>query len=1086
MLPRRIRPRLCPSCRNDLSVLFENGFGSSPASRSPRRQNYWSYSPRSLCDGKATRALSSKHPLCNPKDIANSAPDVPRSDADTVAEMYRAQVDAIKQQSIMPKVGDVDEYGLEYTAERLDEIAHHLWEAENAGVFESPEATARATKSLQEALEQHERVSEVLAKSWQELGNKVGDEDESGAGAPTDDNGQSETEPRNPLEALRDSDASVEEVVREARHQHGEYLPDGVLSEDESKTYRRLYGEPFEEVVVVADEMEIPDVEEGREPQELLDKDGELIAYHKTQQKHDQEEKRSPPVSGSSHLDHAKSIEQRAMEVAEQIGGEIQPYGMDEGTEGDPAEKAHPLTVVGRFQTSPRTVFLPQKSFVQPIQKILSEYSNKHVKEMCERLFGGKGLPNSPLTPRLAHILPQTAIPLDASQHLMGTMEANAYVAAVWPSTYAAVSSVLVETRKRLGSNWLRDLLTKDGGASVLDAGGGGVGILAWRDIINAEWEALHTSDASPPAPPPGKATVLTGADNLRYRAATLLENTTFLPRLPDYVHVRDSATLSDDRPASQRKQYDVIIAPHTLWSLGEEWQRKQQVQNLWSLLNPDGGVLILLEKGVPRGFEVIAGARELLLGRYIATADSPTYESKLESSNEEGTVQKGKGMIIAPCTNHAPCPMYPVPGVSRGRKDYCSFQQRYIRPHFLQRVLGAKDRNHDDVDFSYVAVQKGRDLQDSSTIDEPVVQGKDATDSAFEGYEDAVEPGNASRINSLTLPRLVFPPLKRPGHVTVDVCTPAGKIDRWTITRSFSKVAYRDARKVSWGDLWALGAKTSVPRNLSLGGEKSKKGKSQEERLMSKARSILDRRQEDKKEQREVEAELDRSEEEEEDAVLDPEDFDADAAEVLREIEQETKQRKAGPRSQTQQRRQRRGPITASPQDGTTSSQSPQRGYAAGAQPVQQSSANTTLEDPSAKKSQEDIPNGNQNPSVSPPSPPRSHISTLTPQESASLKDFAAESRVDHLKSLANDRLSRSSAKLRLRRGENKFKEPEKEAWRAMEEGRKIKKRAEKKRYKANRREMIEGGSVRRGKKEGRPEDAGGGVLRRMDDKVA
>lgn len=63
-----------------------------------------------------------------------------------------------------------------------------------------------------------------------------------------------------------------------------------------------------------------------------------------------------------------------------------------------------------------------------------------------------------------------------------------------------------------------------------------------------------------------------------------------------------------------------------------------------------------------------------------------------------------------------------------------------------------------------------------------------------------------------------MLPALKRRGHIILDVCTPAGTLERWTVPRSFSKQAYRDARKVRWGDLWALGAKTRIPRNVRLG----------------------------------------------------------------------------------------------------------------------------------------------------------------------------------------------------------------------------------------------------------------------------
>jgi ribosomal protein RSM22 (predicted rRNA methylase) len=52
-------------------------------------------------------------------------------------------------------------------------------------------------------------------------------------------------------------------------------------------------------------------------------------------------------------------------------------------------------------------------------------------------------------------------------------------------------------------------------------------------------------------------------------------------------------------------------------------------------------------------------------------------------------------------------------------------------------------------------------------------------------------------------------------------MCTPSGSLERWTVPRSFSKRAFRDARKSSWGDLWALGAKTRVIRTARVGDKK-------------------------------------------------------------------------------------------------------------------------------------------------------------------------------------------------------------------------------------------------------------------------
>ena len=362
-----------------------------------------------------------------------------------------------------------------------------------------------------------------------------------------------------------------------------------------------------------------------------------------------------------------------------------------------------------------------------------------------------------------------------------------------------------------------------------------------------------------------GKATVLTGSGPLRQRASVLLENTTFLPRLPDYIHASGHANDS-----STKKQFDVIVAPHSLWCLQEDYMRRQLVQNLWSLLDPNGGVLVLLEKGVPRGFEVIAGARQHLLAELFTNQDRlrdeevETDVASIEhdhsnpgttSNRTRDNISRHPGKILAPCTNHNKCPMYTIPGISKGRKDYCHFSQRYIRPPYFQRMLGAKDRNHEDVRFSYVAVQKGL-VEGMGKERADALVGKEATDRAFEGYdiddkefhptESAPQPattivatssGNdattsateddarsrhpeASAAPLLTnpLPRQILPPLKRKGHIILDLCTPSGTLERWTVSKSYGAEAYRDARKSKWGDLWALGAKTRVPRGMRLG----------------------------------------------------------------------------------------------------------------------------------------------------------------------------------------------------------------------------------------------------------------------------
>lgn len=633
------------------------------------------------------------------------------------------------------------------------------------------------------------------------------------------------------VQALREVGGSIEEIVREARSVFGEYLPEGKLDDHETKMYVRLYGEPVDQEGIHEDYDDVDaDVAIGEDTPVLVDADGEILEDYraskiagKPESMDDIKDFFDEKVAYQPFSDEAAA---RAQDIANQLGGEL--YESDEthrdeeeyGDEDDsPDPKAHPLTTIGKFATSPRTVFLNQESYVQPLTEMLGAYSNKQLTDMCEKTFGGPGLPDSALTPRSAKGRKSIAIPLDPSQHIMGEMEANAYFTTVVPPTYAAITSVLTETRKRLGSSWLRELISKPGGPRILDAGAGGAGILAWRDIVYAEWQTLDHEGDDPETPPPSKAVVLAGSDTLRHRSAALLENTTFIPRLPDYVHSRDGPTIDDDRPAQARKEFDVIIAPHTLFPLKEEWQRKQQVQNLWSLLSPNGGVLIFIEKGVPRGFEAIAAAREFLLDRYIASPGSEMYESELQNalSQEEQITRKDPGMIVAPCTNHAKCPMYTMHGVARGRKDVCSFQQRYIRPGFLQRILGATDRNHDEVDFSYISLLKGKDIRPFRPQSETEVRDPWGLQLPIRSALPAEEPSEDLFL-STDSPRIVYPPLKRRGHVTMDLCTSAGKIERWTVPKSFGKQAYRDARKSKWGDLWALDAKTKTMRNLQLG----------------------------------------------------------------------------------------------------------------------------------------------------------------------------------------------------------------------------------------------------------------------------
>ena len=659
--------------------------------------------------------------------------------------------------------------------------------------------------------------------------------------------------------------AQIEAVVRRARETFGQTLPDGFLSSEEYRVYERLYGPPLRktipediELLEDLDETEIETEEALSEPgslEETVDLDEienseheegsadakgysyEYMKFEKeseedfrarmvlwsdmaaamrkaaTKQKSTEEEE---PMDEESLIeDDVERTKEDPEDESKKLEYEEAKLAMDtfEGVPDNTYVRSHPLTRAGCFSTFPSTIQLPLSSMVDPINGILVDASNKQLREVSARTFG-EGLPNSTATPSTKAHLQQSPIALEASQYKMGEMESNAYLAAIMPGAYAVVMSTLVETRRRLGSSWLEELLRKPGGPRILDAGSAGAGVLAWREILQAEWERMNPGFTAENHVPLGKATVVVGSSELRRRVSTILENTTFLPRLPDFESTRDLPS-SESHDPSLRKQFDIVVAPYTLWTLKEDYMRKAQVQNYFTLLNPNGGVLIIIEKGVPRGFELVAGAREVLLKHHISSPDSLEVENEVAAPTAGRFTKKEEAMIVAPCTNHGTCPMYTVPGKMQGRKDHCHFSQRYERPNFLQRILGESYRNHEDIRYSYISVRRGVDERRTENF----VQNEEATQAALVGFEEEdAEP------NMLSLPRILSPPIKGHRHVVLDVCTPSATLERWTVPKSFSTLAYHDARKSRWGDLWALGAKNRVPRVSRSGSIKAEK----------------------------------------------------------------------------------------------------------------------------------------------------------------------------------------------------------------------------------------------------------------------
>jgi len=637
----------------------------------------------------------------------------------------------------------------------------------------------------------------------------------------------------------------IEEYIRQIREQYGDYLPAGLLDESEYKLYERYYGRPTR---LLQPGERVEDFEEYSEEGRVTvhDEDGVEIPQEEVEMEFDETDEQHhlfpPPKTPAEEALYAQ-VAQRIAHLEGVEKGERDGDYVGHFRAGSPRPlPSHPLTSIGRFATYPGCIQLPP-SIKDQTESIIADVATPHLMGSAHETLGGAPLTFSPIYAgkRSKRSLD---IPLNPTHTKMLDMDANVFLAAVMPGLYAQCLSSLTELRRRLGGDWV---LGGDGGEqgvkNVLDVGSGGAGILAWRSIVEAEEEGRKDEFSERTGkPPPGsdgkalpaarersgfRAVVVTGSLALRQKASRFLDNTTFVPRMPDIyfenLHYTPGGP-TEKNMTQPRKLYDLIIATNRLLPLVEHFYRRQAIEQLWSHLNPNGGVLLMIEKGVPMGFEAIASARSTILGDYIKDVGE-AFKSP-QTTNADGStnppIEKGPGAIIAPCTNHEQCPMFAFgPTDGTRRKEYCRFSQRYARPRYMQKLMNKQAKDHEDLEYSYVAFRRGVDHRaDTKNKINPAI-GDFGTISVDDEHSTPIRsPYTMPQLRnySLTLPRVVFPPIKRDGHVIIDVCTPTGFIERWTVPQSFGKLEYRDARKSRWGDLWALGAKTRVKRNLKTG----------------------------------------------------------------------------------------------------------------------------------------------------------------------------------------------------------------------------------------------------------------------------
>jgi ribosomal protein RSM22 (predicted rRNA methylase) len=286
------------------------------------------------------------------------------------------------------------------------------------------------------------------------------------------------------------------------------------------------------------------------------------------------------------------------------------------------------------------------------------------------------------------------------------------------------------------------------------------------------------------------------------------------------------------------QKGETLALSAFALSGLQSPLARKQLVKEMWE---SGADVIVLIDHNTLSGFESIAEAREQLLqmGR-----------KELDNESQASADASPRGAYaVAPCPHDGACPLWHPE--SRSNKLVCGFSQRIQRPGFVRKTKHS-GVGHEDIGYSYVVIKRGqrpvvpkgfpklgrlgqvgkreiasleaklrasiplREMEEIVASDEltsidlqPTAPAQE-TPAPSRARVSPTEPEDADfdldaslRLEANAWPRLVFPPLKRSGHVILDVCSPTGQILRSTIPKSQGKQPYYDARKSAWGDLF-------------------------------------------------------------------------------------------------------------------------------------------------------------------------------------------------------------------------------------------------------------------------------------------
>ncbi|KAI0281665.1 mitochondrial small ribosomal subunit Rsm22-domain-containing protein [Russula aff. rugulosa BPL654] len=465
-----------------------------------------------------------------------------------------------------------------------------------------------------------------------------------------------------------------------------------------------------------------------------------------------------------------------------------------EDEENTRAQRKSPAAHFGSQQ--PGAVVIPQE-LKQTIFALISDSDKRLLRSDAKRLFNENGEDDN-WNPSLS-----VRYKSYKQERRHAERDGTAFISVVLPAHYSAIYAVLHHIKSRLGPQWSVQ--------NVLDWGAGS-GSALWA----AGYAFQKTGHSG--AEDEDHQVTLSSTAIVKYVGIEKRNGLVSVGRqlLEDVPH--DNLDLSwhrshHDHPQPHDGSETIAISAFFLSTLQTSLKRKRMVKEMWE---SGAGTIVLLDHSSQIGFQTIAEARELLLD--LGQKEMENGENSIAGSH-----------VLAPCPHDGVCPIHQ----SNVPKLVCGFSQRVERPPFVRHTKHS-GVGHEDIGYSYVVIRRGPrpsipdvkvgrlgdvgrrqkqleeakrppvelELDDGSPqISSTHVIASPQSEKTMDSHDrDPGEIEDLMKAEAFHWPRLVLPPLKKSGHVVMDVCGPSGNILRMTVPKSQGKQPYPQPDQLSKG----------------------------------------------------------------------------------------------------------------------------------------------------------------------------------------------------------------------------------------------------------------------------------------------